>query len=155
MKLPTRRRRGARIEMVPLIDVMFLLLVFFIYAFLSMIVPRGVRVRLPRVGGAERTGREPVAVSIGRRGELFVDREPVEPEELVARVKARLADAGLESGPERWVLIQGDARAPLESALGVLGRLRDGGIERATFRVGPRPAGIEAATGPEAAGAED
>lgn len=134
MKLPARDRRGPRIEMVPLIDVVFLLLVFFIYAFLSMIVPRGVRVRLPRLDGSTRTGKEPVAVSIGRRGELFVDRERVTPAELVSRVKARL-----EVAPEKWVVIQGDAKAPLESALGVLGRLRDGGIEQATFRVGAGP----------------
>jgi biopolymer transport protein ExbD len=135
MRLPARCRKGARIEMVPLIDVVFLLLVFFIYAFLSMIVPRGVRVSLPRVEGGTRTGREPVAVSIGRRGELFVDREPVGPGGLVGAVKARL-----EGVQDRWVVIQGDARAPLEAALEVLGRLRDGGIERATFRVGPEPA---------------
>lgn len=140
MKLRPRRRRGVRIEMVPLIDVMFLLLVFFIYAFLSMIVPRGIHVRLPEVEGSTRTGREPVAVSIGRRGELFVDRERVSPAELVPRVKARLLKARRDGAQDAWVVIQGDAKAPLESALQVLGRLRDGGIEQATFRVGPRPA---------------
>ena len=133
MKLPSSQRRAPRIEMLPLIDVMFLLLVFFIYAFTAMIVPRGVHVRLPRAAGWARTGREPVAVTIGRRGELFVDRERVAPEELVAKVKERLASA-----PERWVLIQGDASAPLEAALQVLGRLREGGIDRATFRVVPQ-----------------
>ena len=43
--------RRARIEIVPLIDVVFLLLVFFIYAMLSMTVYRGVRVRLPAGSG--------------------------------------------------------------------------------------------------------
>jgi biopolymer transport protein ExbD len=139
MKLPAKRRAGVRIEMVPLIDVVFLLLVFFIYAFLSMIVPRGIHVDLPEADGSTRTGPEPVAVSIGRRGELYVDRERVRPEEVVAKVKAKLRGA-----PDRWVVIQGDARAPLEAAIRVLGDLRDGGIEQATFRVGPRPRPDEA-----------
>jgi biopolymer transport protein ExbD len=139
MKLALPRRRGVRVEMVPLIDVVFLLLVFFIYAMLSMIVPRGLKVTLPRAGGASRTAREPVAVTIGRRGELYVNREPVEPAALVARV--RLA---LEGAPAPWVLVHGDARAPLEAALGVLGRLREGGVEQVTFRVGPSPRDGEA-----------
>ncbi len=54
-----RRRRGPGLT--PLIDVVFLLLVFFTYAMLSMIVPRGLKVRLPEVAGSEGTRREPVA----------------------------------------------------------------------------------------------
>ena len=129
MRLSIPARRGARIEMVPLIDVVFLLLVFFTYAMLSMIVPRGLKVRLPEVAGSEGTRREPVAVTIGRSGELWVDREPVELASLVEHVKARI-----EGVPDAWVLIHGDARAPLESALDVLGTLREGGIESVTFR---------------------
>jgi biopolymer transport protein ExbD len=142
MRLSAPARRGARIEMVPLIDVVFLLLVFFTYAMLSMIVPRGVKVRLPAVGGAEGAAREPVAVTIGRGGELWVDREPVEIEALVGRVKACL-DARAGGGPDAWVLVHGDARAPLESALDVLARLRDGGIEKVTFRTAGRKTGAD------------
>ncbi len=138
MKLSIPARRGARIEMVPLIDVVFLLLVFFIYAMLSMIVPRGVTVRLPAVGGNDGTEREPVAVTIGRKGELWVNRERVELASLVEQVKARI-----EGDTNAWVLIHGDASAPLESALDVLARLRDGGIEKVTFRTARRKAGAE------------
>lgn len=41
------KRKSARIEMVPLIDIVFLLLVFFIYAMLSMAVHRGMNLDLP------------------------------------------------------------------------------------------------------------
>ncbi len=140
MKLSAPAKRGARIEMVPLIDVVFLLLVFFTYAMLSMIVPRGVKVRLPAVGGAEGAAREPVAVTIGRDGELWVDRERVELAGLVERVKTRLS-TNVGATPDAWVLVHGDAQAPLESALDVLSRLRDGGIERVTFRTAKRKAG--------------
>ena len=136
MKLSAPARRGARIEMVPLIDVVFLLLVFFTYAMLSMIVPRGVTVRLPAVGGADGTEREPVAVTIGRKGELWVNRERVEVSSLVEQVKARV-----EGQADAWVLVHGDGSAPLESALDVLERLRDGGIEKVTFRTALRKTG--------------
>ena len=44
MKVPHRTPRRARIEMLPLIDILFLLLVFFIYAMLSMALHRGLPV---------------------------------------------------------------------------------------------------------------
>ena len=133
MKLPGPRRRGARVEMVPLIDVVFLLLVFFTYAMLSMVVPRGLKVRLPAVGGGGAVSREQVAVTIGRSGELWVDRERVDLASLAGAVKARVG-----GDAETWVLVHGDARAPLAAALDVLGRLREGGIEKVTFRTAPR-----------------
>ena len=40
-------QKGARIELIPLIDIIFLLLVFFIYSMLSMVVYRGIPVNLP------------------------------------------------------------------------------------------------------------
>jgi biopolymer transport protein ExbD len=53
--------RKARIEMVPLIDCMFLLLVFFMYAMVSMTVHRGIRVNLPKGAGAKRRRRRRAA----------------------------------------------------------------------------------------------
>ncbi|MBW1821228.1 MAG: biopolymer transporter ExbD, partial [Deltaproteobacteria bacterium] len=44
MKLKLYKTKNPRIEMLPLIDVVFLLLVFFIYAMLSMAVHRGLPV---------------------------------------------------------------------------------------------------------------
>jgi biopolymer transport protein ExbD len=140
MKLPDRPRRAARIEMIPVIDAIFLILVSFTYAMVSMIAPRGLHVNLPSVEGSVKTGREPVAVTIGRTGELYVDRQPVDAASLVERVKQRLT-----ADPEGWVLVHGDAKAPLEAALEVLGLLRDGGIEKVTFRTRPREERAEVA----------
>ena len=47
MKIMLRNKKRARIEMLPMIDIVFLLLVFFIYAMLSMAVHRGLPVNLP------------------------------------------------------------------------------------------------------------
>jgi biopolymer transport protein ExbD len=45
--------KGARIELIPLIDIIFLLLVFFIYSMLSMVVYRGIPVVLPSADTVE------------------------------------------------------------------------------------------------------
>lgn len=132
MRLQRKPRRGVRIEMIPLMDVVFQLVVLFTYAMLSMIVPRGLRVRLPVASGEGQTVREPVAVTIGRNGELYVDRQAVSREELVAQVRQRLS-----AEPGRDVVIYGDKAAPLGEAVEVLGMLRNGGVEKVTFRVSP------------------
>ena len=48
MKIRRRKLKAVRIEMLPLIDVVFLLLVFFIYAMLSMAIHRGMQLDLPQ-----------------------------------------------------------------------------------------------------------
>ena len=53
MKIHLPATKKARIEMLPLIDIVFLLLVFFIYAMLSMAVHRGLPVELPLSTTAE------------------------------------------------------------------------------------------------------
>lgn len=58
MKLRRRNIKTARIEMMPIIDIVFLLLVFFIYAMLSMAVHRGMVLDLPESSTAPRTNEE-------------------------------------------------------------------------------------------------
>ena len=118
MRLPPRPARRARIEMVPLIDTVFLLLVFFIYAMLSMTVHRGVKVELPRAGRPRPELEEHVVVSIKADGSLFVNRRPVEEEALVSAVREALAGA-----PSRLVVVDGDRSAALGTGVRVLERL--------------------------------
>ena len=58
-----RRRRGARLEMTSLMDVMFLVLVFFIYCIFDMAVHRVVKVELPSAAGAMEKG-ERIVITI-------------------------------------------------------------------------------------------
>ena len=95
MKLSHRyRRKRARIEMVPLIDIVFLLLVFFIYAMLSMAVHKGMTVDLPDSAGAEQSAESRFTVSVALvdgQTLVYLDREKVSPAELeeLLRVRSR------------------------------------------------------------------
>ncbi len=66
MKLRSRKIKAARIEMMPLIDIVFLLLVFFIYAMLSMAVHRGLTLDLPESSQAviNEQREKPISLSI-------------------------------------------------------------------------------------------
>lgn len=94
MKVRRRNYKQARIEMLPLIDTVFLLLVFFIYAMLSMAVQRSLPLDLPDSLQAAITKERQVAVSV-RRGEagveVFVDQKRLGLRQLEERL-AILAD---------------------------------------------------------------
>jgi len=58
MKLRRRKSKAPRIEMMPIIDIVFLLLVFFIYAMLSMAVHRGLNLDLPESSTATKSAEK-------------------------------------------------------------------------------------------------
>lgn len=86
MKLKPRETKAARIEMMPIIDIVFLLLVFFIYAMLSMAVHRGLVLDLPESSTASQTEEnENISISIrpvGDELEITVDKKAVSLDDL-------------------------------------------------------------------------
>lgn len=86
MKLQRRSVKPARIEMMPLIDIVFLLLVFFIYAMLSMAVHRGLELDLPESSTATDTDKnDNVIISIrivAEQMEISVNKQSVSLKEL-------------------------------------------------------------------------
>lgn len=121
--LPAARRRP-RIEVIPLIDIVFFLLATFVMVSLSMVKNRGIAVRLPTaVTGAPQDRRAVAAVSVLGDGRVYLDKEPVRLEELGARLAAR------QAGDERLrVFIHGDEQASFGQAIRVLDEVRRGGI---------------------------
>ena len=78
---------SARIEMVPLIDVIFLLLTFFIYSLVTMVQIELLPVTLRSlVMGQSAQPVSVAAVTIDRLGRLYLDRQPVDEAELFTRL---------------------------------------------------------------------
>lgn len=75
-----------RIEMLPLIDIVFLLLVVFIYSMLSMSVHRGLSVSLPESAVAEIEKKTPVSVTVRGENEIYVNDLRVSLQELPQRL---------------------------------------------------------------------
>ncbi len=113
--------------MLPLIDVVFLLLIFFIYAMVSMAVHHGLRVDLPRAGTSALEKSDYVAITINADNHLFLNEEPVEAEGLAQRVKAL----------NKPVFIHGDRQADLGLAIELLDDLKQAGIEEVFFSCTP------------------
>jgi len=127
-------RRGVRLEMTALMDVMFLVLVFFVYAVLSMSVHRGLKVELPGARGVHERG-ERIVITIDAQDALQLDGRPL-PRATLVRETARLVRAR----PGLPVLVSGDRRASLGAGIGLLGELKAAGVEKASFQVSGEPA---------------
>jgi biopolymer transport protein ExbD len=122
--------RRARIVLIALIDIVFLLLVFFIYAMLSMTVQRGIDVNLPQGKGDLIENKENhISITITEENRLFFNEVEMEMERLVAEVSKQCSRDGIP------VIIKGDKRADFGYAVELLSLLRDAGVTGVSFLV--------------------
>ena len=124
--VPLPPRRKARIEIVPLIDIVFFLLATFVMVSLSMVKNTGVPVKLPSAASAKTLDRGSAAViRVSREGEVSWDKQVYAPEQLSAALKA-----AHDADPETRIIIQGDERAEYGKVVAVLDRARLAGLTR-------------------------
>jgi biopolymer transport protein ExbD len=109
--------REPRIELIPLVDVIFLLLTFFMYAMLLMIRAEILPVQLQRFAAGEpATGAAQVAsLTIDARGGLFLDRQPIALADVREALEARKAEH-----PDLIVYLAADERGESDRLPGFL-----------------------------------
>jgi biopolymer transport protein ExbD len=129
MRINLERGKRVRIEMLPLIDIVFLLLVFFIYAMLSMAVHRGLPVTLPTSSAAKIDKKLILSVTVKADGMIFLDKEKVTLESLRQILEAK---AGMNG--ETGVLLFGDRSLPYQRLFHVLDQIRMAGISRISLQ---------------------
>ena len=126
------RIKRSRIEIVPLIDCMFLLLVFFVYSMMTLTQPRGIPVDLPPAVTAPLVREEFLTISVTDEDEIYLDKERVNLDELSARIAAaRSAD------PSVRVFIKGDMDARHGVVVTVLDILRALSVEHVAVQTAP------------------
>lgn len=82
MKVQMPHIKKPRIEMLPLIDIVFLVLVVFIYSMLSMSVHYGMPVLLPVSATVEPEKQLELSITVRDENTVFVDDLPVDPDDL-------------------------------------------------------------------------
>lgn len=132
MRLPRHELPKARIEIIPMIDVIFFLLVFFMVSTLSMTINRGLPVDLPTAASAPSQVKDNVTLTLTQDGGLFLDKEPVAPQDIEQRVKAALA-----ASPQLTVLINADGQVQHRTVVEVLDTLRRAGVSALAIAVKP------------------
>jgi biopolymer transport protein ExbD len=123
MKVSKQYIKKARVEMIPLIDVIFLLLVTFIFFTMSMAIHRGLPVQLPSSSTAQVERKGFVEITIKDDGTVYLDKK----EATLSELSARLTVLHQES-PGMRVLISGDKKASYELIVSVMDAVKKSGI---------------------------
>jgi biopolymer transport protein ExbD len=115
----------ARIEIVPLIDIMFFLLATFIMVSLSMTKNQGMQVQLPSASTSEKQQDENKAVTltVKENGEIFFNKDKVTPAQLPFKLQTYKT---AEKDPK--VIVNSDANADFKQVVAVLDEARKQGI---------------------------
>jgi biopolymer transport protein ExbD len=118
----------ARIEVIPLIDIMFFLLAAFMLVSLSMTHMRRVPVNLPAASTSIADPKTPpFQIAIDSNGVTTWEGKIVTLSEITARLKTAAVPG------EARVLIAADAEARHKQVLGVLNAVREAGVEKVSF----------------------
>ena len=135
MILRRRDRKRARIEIVPMIDVVFFLLIFFMMASLSMTVYRGLPVNLPRASTGTTPPAETAAITVARDGQAYLDRQPVTRATLGERLRGLVG-----ANREVAIVITADEAVAHGRVVEVLDEVRTAGVTRMAIAIRPEAA---------------
>lgn len=127
---PTYKSR-IRIEIIPLIDVVFFLLATFLMLSLSMVRNQGIEVNLPAAkSGVSKDHQSTVTISITVKGDIFLNKKKISFEELYTRLKKIKA-----ANSQIQVFINADEKVSVGNTVRVLDLVRQVGIAQASINV--------------------
>ena len=119
MRLPNEPDAPAEINIVPMIDVIFSILAFFIISTLFLTRSEGLPVNLPKAGNSQVQGTAQITVTIDPQGTITLNRQPVELEQLEAEVRKLI-----QSGQKAIAILNADEAVKHGLVVAVMDRLR-------------------------------
>lgn len=111
--------RPVEISVVPLIDVLFSLLTFFILSTLFLVRSEGLPVNLPQASTAKTQAASRATVTLDKQGKLYLNRSPVAVESLAAAVRRQVTP-----GQNLIVVLNADGSVTHNHVVAVLDQLR-------------------------------
>jgi len=122
-----RAGKGVEINMSPLIDMVFLLLIFFVVT-TSFVKETGIDVERPTAATAEMKDKANVLIGVDREGRVFLDRKPID----VRSVRAHMARA-LAENPESSVVVVADRGSQTGVVIQVMDQCRLAGVRNVSL----------------------
>jgi len=125
-----RHRRNpvmSEINVTPMVDVMLVLLIIFMVS--APLLTVGVPIDLPqtRASSLDQADKEPLAVSVNTKGQIFLQNSEIPLEELVPKLQA-IAQA--RGGSDERIYVRGDRTVDYGTVMRVMGRLSAAGFRR-------------------------
>ena len=125
-----RHRRNpvmAEINVTPMVDVMLVLLIIFMVS--APLLTVGVPIDLPQTQASslDAADKEPLAVSVNTKGQIFLQNSEIKVEELVPKLQAITAARG---GADERIYVRGDKTVDYGTMMKIMGRLSAAGFRR-------------------------
>lgn len=111
------------IEIIPMIDIMMFLLIFFMVTMLKMIDVSGLKINVPQASSAAALPSKSLTVAVDKAGAMFVEGHAIDRDALLGLLRERAQSAKLD------VLVAGDKDTSLENLLHVMDVARAAGVE--------------------------
>lgn len=129
MKLSSGKlaRKKLEINLVPLLDSLFIMLFFFMFAFATMVKKTGLAVALPKSSSGQKV-LEKTTLTVRQNGALFWNEAPIPETELLSRMKNFK-----KNFPERSLVIRGDKGTPFENIVRILDKAENIQLRRVTI----------------------
>ncbi|CQR71761.1 Biopolymer transport protein ExbD [Sporomusa ovata DSM 2662] len=133
MKIPRKPLKKARIEIIPMIDTMFFLLVFFMLASLTMTNQFSLPVNLPHAAGIQDKQQQVITLTLTKDGNIFYDKEQIAtPADAVLRLVHQS-----KSDKQTSVIINADRSVEHGRVVELMEAIRQSGLNRIAIAVSP------------------
>ena len=126
-----RKKRSLILNLTSLIDVLFLLLIFFMISTTFLSQP-AIKLELPQAENAEIVRQTPTVIYIDPSGHVYLNDEPMEPALLGEALKLRLA-----GDLEKAVVLKADSRVSHGTVIDVLDVLKGAGVKKLVVSTDP------------------
>ena len=120
----TREEEEAAIDMTPMLDIVFIMLIFFIVT-TSFVKEAGIDVQKPQAANASKKPSANIFIAIRENGEIWMDKRVVDVERVSANIEKLLAEQ-----PTDIVVIQADKGARHGVVVKVMDAIKDAGIDK-------------------------
>jgi len=132
MKFPHLNKKSARFDLTPLIDVVFLLLIFFMLTTTFVNLENRVKVNLPSGDFAAAESSENIIVTITENNTIYLNGKLIDPLKLTESVAAEIKEE-----PERTVVLEADTNVFHGKVIRVMDLIKKGGVERIAIATQP------------------
>ncbi len=133
MRLQRRSLKKARIEIIPMIDTIFFLLVFFMIATLSMSEYQGLPVNLPKAASGQQPSKEGVTVTLTKDGRVLLNKQEMERDAFFDRMVEYLA-----KNLDLPVIINADHGVQHGEVVAIMDIARQAGVSKMAIAVKPK-----------------
>ncbi len=133
---PTPHKK-ARIEIIPLIDIMFFLLASFMMVSITMVKMQSIKMDLPTATQARRDFKpEIINIAVDKTGECYIEKQRKSQQEVYEYLTNRLQTSAASTNLP--VYISGDKNATHGAVIAVLDLVRRAGIQKVSFAITPQ-----------------